>query len=55
MREVTLGLEIESEIEHSIDLGSVLMSLVMAGHKIESEVGMLIVGIQPRFRSLDTP
>ena len=35
---VPKGHEIESETEHSIDLGSFLMSQFTAGHEIESEV-----------------
>ena len=37
MRKVTSGHENESEIGQSIDLGSLLMSQVRAGHEFESE------------------
>ena len=39
MRWVAAGHEVESEIAHSIDLRSILMSWVTAGHEIENEVG----------------
>jgi len=40
MSEVTWGHEIEIEIGHSIDLGSLLINYVTAGLQIESEVQM---------------
>ena len=45
MRYVTAGHETESEIGHSIDLGSFSMSLVTARHVIECEVGLSVLHI----------
>ena len=57
MRWVAAGHEIESEIAHSIDLRSVLMSWVTAGYQIESEVAMdcHFRTVQSRFRFRDLP
>ena len=51
MRWVAAGHEIESEIAHSIDLRSVLMSWVTAGHEIENEAGL--PSLPSSFRSRD--
>ena len=45
MRYVTAGHETESEIGHSIDLGSFSVSLVTEGHVIECEVGVSVLHI----------
>ena len=53
MRWVAAGHEVESEIAHSIDLRSILMSWVTAGHEIESEAGLPSLHIPSCFRSRD--